>query len=472
MRNYLWGSNTKLLTLAGVGLAALAISGCSDDGNDPKDECAQSKDCPGDQVCNDKNECVEPGQQDECKDNTDCPGDQICNDSKLCVEPGGSGDVCGDDGDCDEGEICSDDKKCIADPGTQPECTENNDCDEGEICNDDNECEAVAATCGDGELDEGEECDDGDANSDTEPDACRTNCTLPSCGDGVVDDGEACDDGPDGSDTCSTTCEVVENVDFRWTALTIHEPDVYIQALNPECDESQLDSLLNDTIGGMIADPEEENEDGEFAYELSINQRLPLPLAEDMAANGKLTIPECILGDMDDKICTEPDDMATSDWIFTRASADGTCFARVPEEANAEGWVDNPELTIDESLFPSNAGGNCILGESNDSFELKLNLLNVAEVVIELNGAHMAYELEEDSGEIRNGMLAGFLTHESADQDVLGLLNVQDIFNSGSDESCKDDVPLDKGPDADGQIVDGWWIYIAFEADDQVTVLD
>src|SRR5699024_6098918 len=121
--------------------------------------------------------------------------------------------------------------------------------------------------------------------------------------------GEACDDGPDGSDTCSTTCELIEDVDFRWTSLAIQEPDVYIQALNPECDESQLDSLLNETIGGMIADPEpdDENDEEELEYELSINQRLPLPLAEDMAANGKLTIPECILGDMDDKICTEPE---------------------------------------------------------------------------------------------------------------------------------------------------------------------
>lgn len=41
--------------------------------------------------------------------------------------------------------------------------------------------------CGDGTIDPGEECDDGALNSDTTPDACRTNCQLPSCGDGVED---------------------------------------------------------------------------------------------------------------------------------------------------------------------------------------------------------------------------------------------------------------------------------------------
>ena len=39
-----------------------------------------------------------------------------------------------------------------------------------------------------------EQCDDGDENSDLDPDACRNNCRLPICGDSVEDTGEACDD--------------------------------------------------------------------------------------------------------------------------------------------------------------------------------------------------------------------------------------------------------------------------------------
>lgn len=49
--------------------------------------------------------------------------------------------------------------------------------------------------CGDGHEDPVEECDDGVDNSDSTPNACRTDCALPGCGDGVIDFGEACDDG-------------------------------------------------------------------------------------------------------------------------------------------------------------------------------------------------------------------------------------------------------------------------------------
>lgn len=64
-----------------------------------------------------------------------------------------------------------------------------------------------SGTCGDGAIDSGEECDDGTSNSDTEADACRTDCLNAFCGDGVVDTGEGCDDGNNvDGDGCSSTC--------------------------------------------------------------------------------------------------------------------------------------------------------------------------------------------------------------------------------------------------------------------------
>ncbi|MDX9999665.1 MAG: kelch repeat-containing protein [Polyangia bacterium] len=66
------------------------------------------------------------------------------------------------------------------------------------------------ALCGDGLRTGGEECDDGPSNSDSIPDACRTDCTLAHCGDSVVDEGEECDDGPRNSavvpDACRPGC--------------------------------------------------------------------------------------------------------------------------------------------------------------------------------------------------------------------------------------------------------------------------
>ncbi|MFH1465703.1 MAG: hypothetical protein ABIO70_15055 [Pseudomonadota bacterium] len=69
----------------------------------------------------------------------------------------------------------------------------------------------VEPGCGDGVLQGGEGCDDGAANSDTDPDACRLDCQLPVCGDAVEDAGEACDDGsPYGGDGCTPLCTLEE----------------------------------------------------------------------------------------------------------------------------------------------------------------------------------------------------------------------------------------------------------------------
>ena len=70
-------------------------------------------------------------------------------------------------------------------------------CPEGWTC-DGTQC--VSMSCGNGEIDPGEECDDATANNDelTGASVCRTNCRRPYCGDGVIDEGEACDDGADG----------------------------------------------------------------------------------------------------------------------------------------------------------------------------------------------------------------------------------------------------------------------------------
>jgi hypothetical protein len=61
--------------------------------------------------------------------------------------------------------------------------------------------------CGNGELeeDQGEQCDDGQDNSDATANACRTDCTDPFCGDGVADAEEECD----ASDLAGTTCETL-----------------------------------------------------------------------------------------------------------------------------------------------------------------------------------------------------------------------------------------------------------------------
>ncbi|MBC8067504.1 MAG: hypothetical protein IAG13_04150 [Deltaproteobacteria bacterium] len=104
-------------------------------------------------------------------------------------------------------------------PG-DPECgngvvEEFEECDDGEANSDSvpNACRVTCHSprCGDGVLDDGpdfaEQCDDGPDNLNSEPNACRQSCVLPSCGDNVTDMGEACDDGNDAWDGVCFACD-------------------------------------------------------------------------------------------------------------------------------------------------------------------------------------------------------------------------------------------------------------------------
>jgi cysteine-rich repeat protein len=63
--------------------------------------------------------------------------------------------------------------------------------------------------CGDGVLDNGEQCDDGNNISG---DGCSASCSIETaghCGDGHLDNGETCDDGNTrNGDGCSSTCQI------------------------------------------------------------------------------------------------------------------------------------------------------------------------------------------------------------------------------------------------------------------------
>lgn len=68
--------------------------------------------------------------------------------------------------------------------------------------------------CGDGIVDSGEACDDGNT---IDTDDCLTTCSLPSCGDGFVHSGvEACDDGNTiNGDGCDSSCNF-DNEEGNW----------------------------------------------------------------------------------------------------------------------------------------------------------------------------------------------------------------------------------------------------------------
>ena len=58
--------------------------------------------------------------------------------------------------------------------------------------------------CGNGVVEINEECDNGTQNSNSVPDACRTNCKRASCGDGVIDLFEDCEGNNLNGETCGS----------------------------------------------------------------------------------------------------------------------------------------------------------------------------------------------------------------------------------------------------------------------------
>ncbi len=79
------------------------------------------------------------------------------------------------------------------------------ECDDGNSDNTDGCVEGcLNATCGDGYVQAGvEQCDDGNTNDN---DACSNNCTQ-GCGNGIVNTGEECDDGnASNTDACTNAC--------------------------------------------------------------------------------------------------------------------------------------------------------------------------------------------------------------------------------------------------------------------------
>jgi cysteine-rich repeat protein len=116
------------------------------------------------------------------------------------------------------GPRCGDGK---VDPGEQ--CDDGNRTD-GDSCL--NNCQK--ARCGDGVVWAGVEgCDDGNS---VDTDGCRNDCALPTCGDGVVEQGEQCDDANhDNSDACLNTCELA------------HCGDGFIHQGVEQCDDGNND---------------------------------------------------------------------------------------------------------------------------------------------------------------------------------------------------------------------------------------
>ena len=162
-------------------------------------------------TCTCGNGVVDPGE--ECDDGNLIHKDRCSNQCEMTTCGNGvvdSAELC-DDGNEDNTDECL--TTCeFARCGDGFLQAGKESCDDGNLSNSDdclNSCKP--AECGDGYYwPDQEACDNGADNSDTEANACRSDCALPYCGDGVMDDGERCDDGtnldPNDLIACTSAC--------------------------------------------------------------------------------------------------------------------------------------------------------------------------------------------------------------------------------------------------------------------------
>ena len=150
-------------------------------------------------------------------------------------------------------------------------------------------------SCGDGVLDRGEECDDGNWEDD---DACTNHCTVARCGDGIIQtDVEACDDwnNKDG-DGCSSTCALVPSCIREYceptpeTCPLAAQNNANIQGITPlgaftGTFAAFSGELLFDTLGEMVVLPAYQDGDlctspPRLEIALGVVKRVPVYVAE------------------------------------------------------------------------------------------------------------------------------------------------------------------------------------------------
>jgi cysteine-rich repeat protein len=173
----------------------------ADDDNDTLVDCA-------DPDCDDEPGCLEC--EFDCDPNpNDCIAGQCDRFSGRCNAFVNFGAACDTDGDPSTTEACADFGRCVAtvcgngivDPGEQ--------CDDGNTSADDScdeRCQIVPV-CGNGILEGSEECDDGNTAGG---DGCEADCrVLAVCGNGLFEGAEQCDDGNTSSgDGCDASCQL------------------------------------------------------------------------------------------------------------------------------------------------------------------------------------------------------------------------------------------------------------------------
>jgi cysteine-rich repeat protein len=142
--------------------------------------------------------------------------------------------------------------------------------------------------CGDGIVDEqnGETCDPPGSPAGASGNDCREDCTV--CGDGNVDPGEACDDGNKiNDDGCSTDCRLEDICDLNVTKTA--EPDIIIPEPSPSCENQEKPhTLIFKYTGGGCAASDNNQAPGRAVCTGSVDTAASISIIAGSEGLGKL----------------------------------------------------------------------------------------------------------------------------------------------------------------------------------------
>lgn len=221
------------------------------------ESCTSPADCDDGEPCNGAETC---GASERCEAGTPLAEGDPCGEGstrELCIAGACAASACGDgfrDSGTTPAELCDDGNAAAGDGcdascqlescGAASECDDRNPCTAGHAC--------TGGTCVLGTaVPDGTTCD-ADATPATRDLCLGGRCALTRCGDGYVDVGEQCDDGNTRSgDGCQADCTLPSApiTAFRVTSLALMDPHFYT-VLGTSCNDitETVNTLMDSTI--------------------------------------------------------------------------------------------------------------------------------------------------------------------------------------------------------------------------------
>jgi cysteine-rich repeat protein len=293
-------------------------------------------------------------------------------------------------------------------------------------------------------------------NANTDP-----NC-MPVCGNGVMEMGEACDDGnTNNNDSCNNMCQtVVVTTAFRFTDLDVRDPHIFATVPIFGCTDVTDFMLFGiDGVNPTLQTNIQTDDDMDGQLELSIaNTFSPLVQTAGMSTSSDLVFPDCT-APMSSTSCTLP--AGAPHTVATASNLGGAmnCLGTIPMTTGGY----SPAVVV--STAP--AGGTCYSANAGTV------TFSLGGIPITLEDARIAGEwFGTPATEIRDGLIRGFISEANANATIIpeGTTGIDSIDGSslssllrGGMGSCSQPSPqLGDQDTLNG--MDGWYFYLNFAA--------